>query len=177
MIGQLSQREKVLGAIVGIALLVLLNIILVKFFLANHGELKTSLGKAQTQLNTFKQLEGDRAMWAERDAWLSSGLEQMGDADVANKHLREALLELAKKHTVTLEAPAPGIPNAQPFYTSLSVRLEAKATWKQMFNFLYELQSPGQFLAVESLDMKVDPVDKTNLRANFTIAKWFAPAK
>ncbi len=177
MIGQLSPREKVLGGLVGFALFALLNIFLVKFFLANHGELKTSLGKAQGQLATFKQLESDRALWAERDAWLSSGLSPMGDADVANKHLREALLELAKKHIVTLESPAPGIPNAQPAYTSLSVRLEGKATWKQMFSFLYELQSPGQFLVVEALDMKVDPVDKTNLRANFTIAKWFASTK
>ncbi len=177
MIGQLSQREKLLAGLVGFALFVLLNIFLMKFFLANHGELKTSLGKAQAQLGTFKQLETERAMWAERDEWLNNSLVPMGDSDVANKHLREALLELAKKHVVTLESPAPGIPNAQPTYTSLSVRLEAKATWKQMFNFLYELQSPGQFIVVEALDMKVDPIDKTNLRANFTIAKWFASTK
>ena len=177
MISQLSQREKLLAGLVGFALFALLNVFLVKFFLTNHNDLKTSLGKAQSQLNGFKQLEGERTMWAERDGWLTSGLAPLGDPDVANKHLRESLLELAKKHIVALEAPAPGIPNAQPAYTSLSVRLDAKATWKQMFNFLYELQSPGQFIVVEALDMKVDPIDKTNLRANLTIAKWFASTK
>jgi hypothetical protein len=177
MISQLNPREKVLAGFVGIALFIVLNVFLIKFFLANQRGLHTNLGNAQAQLVTFKQLEGERAMRAERDAWLDGGLVPMGDADVANKHLRESLLELAKKHIVTLESPAPGIPNAQPFYTSLSVKLDAKATWKQMFNFLYELQAPGQFLAVESLDLKVDPIDKTNLHATFTIAKWFATTK
>ena len=171
----MSQREKVLAAIVGAALFVLLNSFLVRIFLNNHTLLRTALAKAKSQMAGFQQQESERTKWAQRDVWLEQNLPTLGDTDVANKQLRETLLDLGKKHTVTIESPTPGAPSRQSEYTSLGVRIEGKATWQQMGNFLYELQTPGQFLVIESLDMKVDPADKTQLRAGMTVAKWFAP--
>lgn len=177
MIATMSQREKVLAAIVGASLILMLNVFLFKIFLANHALLRTTLAKAQAQMAGFQQQESERTKWAQREVWLDANLPALGDADVANKQIRETLLDLGKKHTVTIESPAPGVPNNQPYYTSLGVRIECKAPWTQMGNFLYDLQTPGQFLVVEALEMKVDPADKTQLRATITVAKWFAPKK
>ena len=175
MIAKMSQREKVLASGVGAALFLLLNIFLFKIFLGNHALLLTSLAKAKVQMAGFQQQESERTKWAQREVWLDANLPALGDADIANKQIREALLDLGKKHTVTIESPAPGVPNSQPYYTSLGVRIECKAAWTQIGNFLYDLQTPGQFLVIESLEMKVDPTDKTQLRATMTVAKWFAP--
>ena len=171
----MSQREKLLATLVGAAVFVLLNFFLIKIFIANHATLRSTLAKAQAQMAGFHQQESEREKWAQRDSWLDQNLPTLGDTDVANKQLRETLLDLGKKHTVTIEAPAPGIPNRQPNYTSLGVCIDGKAPWQQMGNFLYELQAPGQFFVLESLEMKVDPADKTQLRASMTVAKWFAP--
>ena len=175
MIAQMSQREKVLAGVVGACLFLLLNVFLFKIFLGNHALLRTTLAKAQSQLAGFQQQESERTKWAQREVWLDANLPVLGDADVANKQIREALLELGKKHTVTIESPTPGVPANQPYYTTLGVRIECKAAWTQMGNFLYDLETPGQFLVIEALEMKVDPADKTQLRATMTVAKWFAP--
>jgi hypothetical protein len=44
-----------------------------------------------------------------------------------------------------------------------------------MFEFLRELQGPGKFTVFNPLSLKVDATDKTQLRAELTVAKWFAP--
>jgi hypothetical protein len=99
----------------------------------------------------------------------------LGDPDVANKTLRESLLDVAKKHTVTLEAPAPGIPTTQASHIALSVKFEARAPWQAMFDFLFDLQGPEKFIAIENCDLKVNREDKTQLRATLVVAQWFAP--
>ncbi len=175
MIAQMSQREKVLAGVVGASLFLLLNVFLFKIFLGNHALLRSTLAKAQAQMAGFQQQESERTKWGQREVWLDANLPALGDADVANKQIREALLDLGKKNTVIIESPTPGVPANQPYYTTLGVRIECKAAWTQMGNFLYDLETPGQFLVIEALEMKVDPTDKTQLRATMTVAKWFAP--
>jgi len=107
--------------------------------------------------------------------WLNKNLPVLGDPDVASKALRESILEIAKKHTVTLEAPSPGTPEKKEGHISLGVKFDAKAPWGAMFNFLYELQGPEKFIAIENCEIKVNREDKTQLRATLTIARWYAP--
>jgi hypothetical protein len=175
MISQMSQREKTLALLVGGAIAILLNVFLFQFFLGKYNQSRTDKLAAEKKLQMFRLLESEREKWSKRDAWLTSRLVPMGDQDVANKHQREALQEIAKKHQVLIESIAPGVPNRLPAYTSLGIRLECKGSWKQMPLFLDELQSPENFTAIEALELKVDPTDKFVLRASMTVAKLFSP--
>lgn len=168
----MSKREKILSWIVGGAFFFILNMFAIKFLKDNHSTLQLTRAKIEGEINGFKLQEANRELWDQRDKWLNESLKPMGDADVAGRQLREALENLAKKHTVTIESPQPGFPNKQPLYTALSFKMEAKAAWTQMFDFIKELQAPGQFLSAEA-DLKVDPTDKTQLRATLTVSKWF----
>jgi hypothetical protein len=175
MISRLNQRERILLGIVVAGLFVLLNVVLIRFVIGQRARLREQLAASRAKIEMLHKRESDRDLWARRDAWLTAKLPVLGDPDVANKALREFILDVAKNHTVTLEAPAPGVPTTQPNYTSLSVRLEAKAPWQSMFDFLFELQGPENFIAIENCELKVNREDKTQLRASLTVAKWFAP--
>ena len=168
----MSKREKILSWIVGGTFFFILNLFAIKFLKDNHSALQLTRAKIEGEINGFKLQEDNRDLWAKRDAWLTESLKPIGDSDVANRQLIEAIQNLSKKHTVTLESPQPGVPNRQPLYTALSIKLEAKAPWTQMYDFVMELQAPGQFLSAE-VDLKVDPADKTQLRATLTVSKWF----
>ena len=85
------------------------------------------------------------------------------------------VLEAAKKHTVTLDYPAPGLPVTRENYISLAVKLDAKAPWQALFEFLLDLQSSERFIALESCELKMNREDKTQLRASLSVAQWFAP--
>ena len=171
----MNQREKTLLTITAVVIGVLVNFYLIKFFLSNRADLTRQLTDTRSKIGLLKKRETERDLWSRRDAWLNQKLPVLGDADEASKALREAVLAIAKKHTVTLEAPAPGTPLNQTGHISLGVRFEAKGAWDAMFNFLYDLQGPEQFTALEGLEIKVNPTDPTQLRATLTIARWYAP--
>jgi hypothetical protein len=171
---EMSQREKVLSWIVGGVMFFVLNIFAVKFLMDNYRKLTTTRAEVEGKIAGLRLQESQRDLWAQRDLWLNNSLTAMGDSDVANRQLIAAVQGVAKKHTVTLEAPQPGVPLRQQLYTVLSIKLEAKAAWTQMFDFMQELQAPGQFISVEG-ELKVDPTDKTQLRAALTVSKWYSP--
>jgi hypothetical protein len=171
----MNKREKFLLTVTAVVIGVLVNFYLIKFFLSNRADLTRQLATTQMKIDTLKKRETQRELWAKRDAWLNEKLPVLGDPDVASKALRESVLEIAKTHTVTLEAPAPSNPINQPGHISLAVKFDAKAPWDAMFNFLYELQGPEKFIAIENCEIKVNREDKTQLRATLTIARWYAP--
>lgn len=175
VIATMNKREKFLLTITAVVVGVLVNFYLIKFFLANRSELTRQRAITQMQIDTFKKREAERETWAKRDAWLNANLPVLGDSDVASKALRESILEIAKKHTVTIEKPQPGTPVNQPGHISLAVTFEVKAPWEAMLRFLQELQGLEKFTAIESCDLKVNRDDKTQLLAKLTIARWYAP--
>jgi hypothetical protein len=187
MLAQMSSRERTLALLVGGVLVILINLVLIKFFLAKRAEFQTTIAATEGEIAGLKQKELERALWAERDAWLTKSLPTLGDPQVANRELSETVKEIAKKHMVTIETPNPGVPSRQKDYTALGIRVTAKAPWQgpgeadsagkvpPLLDFLRELQGPGQFIVFDPLDLKIDPTDKTQLRAEVTVTKWFAP--
>ncbi|MCX6982173.1 MAG: hypothetical protein NTV08_15690 [Verrucomicrobia bacterium] len=175
LVANMNKREKTLLSITAIVIVVLLNFFLIKFFLSNRAVLTQKLAMTQVKIDTLKKRETERNLWAKRDALLDEKMPVLGDSDVASKEMREAILEIAKKHTVTLEAPAPGTPINQPGHIALGVKFDAKGTWDGVFNFLLELQGPEKFTAIEGCEIKVNREDKTQLRATLTIVRWYAP--
>ncbi len=175
LIANMNKREKFLLMVTCAVFGVLINFYLIKFFLSSRADLTRQLAVNQAKIDTFKKRETERDLWSRRDAWINQRLTVLGDSDEASKTLRESVLEIAKKNTVTLEAPQPGTPVNAPGHISLGVKFEAKGTWDAMFNFLYDLQNPERFVAIEACEIKVNPSDKTQLRATLMIARWYAP--
>lgn len=174
MLAQMSPRERTLVLIVGSAVALLVNMVLFKFFLGKRAEFQAAITKAEVKMADLKQRESQRALWAERDTWLKQNLPVLGDPQVANRDLAEMVKETARKYTVTIETPNPGVPNRQRDYVALGIRVSAKSDWAPMLDFLRDLQAPGHFIVFDPLDLKVDPNDKTKLRADVTLTKWFA---
>ena len=172
----MSPRERTLALLVGGVIALLVNVVIIKFFMGKKTEFQLSIAKTEGQIAQKKALESERAFWAERDAWLNANLPTFGDPLVANRELTKQLTELAKKHGVTLETPQNGVPSRQKEYVGLGVRVSGKGPWVPMMEFLRELQEPGQFIVFDPLDLKVDATEKTLLRADVTVTKWFAPS-
>jgi hypothetical protein len=171
----MNPRERMLLTVTGGVMAFIVSFYLIKFFVSQRTEYSRQLVTARSKVEMLKKRETERELWSRRDAWLTSKLPTLGDPDVANKALREATLEIAKRNNVILEAPAPGNPVNAPGHISLAIRFEAKGPWESMLNFLYELQGVEQFTAIENCELKVNREDKTQIRATLTIARWFAP--
>ena len=175
MLAEMSKREKSLAFLVGGALFLLLNFVLFKFFLRNHTELRQNIATTQGKIDDLKRRDSERAMWAERDMWLTANMPVLGDEQVATREVGLFIKEIAQKHGVLIETPSPSLPVPGQFYRALRYKITAKGTKAPMFEFLRELQQPRHFLVFDPVDIKIDPAEKTQLIADVTVTKWFAP--
>ena len=107
MLSQMSQRERTLTLIVGGVLALLINVVVIKFFMTQHQVQRKAIVDTKAKIEDLNRRETERAMWAERDAWLTANLPDLGDDQVASRELGYMIKQIAQKHSVTLESPNP----------------------------------------------------------------------
>ena len=175
MIRSLSSREKWLAGIVAAVVFIGLTAILIDGYARQRTMLRAQIESRTKQLRLARALAGELAFWQERDEWLRVKQPKFTDGDAAGVELLDRVKALAQKHAVLLESPALRPAERLPAYTSVAVEVETKSAWPALIAFLHELQSPEQFIALESANLKIDAADPTQMRGRFKIARWFAP--
>lgn len=173
----MTQREKTLAMIVGGVFALLLNVFLIKFFLSNYNGLRGDLAANKTKLEQLEILQADRALWEQRDAWVTANLQRLENPDAAGVKLLEEVKDTARKHSVlvTPQQRAIDITLRKPEYAAVRVNVESTSSWEGLIDFLAEMQGPGKFTVFESLNLKKDAKDLTKMHAKLRIARWYAP--
>ncbi len=175
MSAQLSTREKNLSLAVGVILFLAVTFFVGDYFWKNHTRLTADLAAKNRQLQMVQSLAADQALWEQREKWLTAKQPKLADADSGGVRLLEQIKDLAKAKGVLLEKPVIRPVVHKPDYTGVTVELETKSTWPALIAFLSSLQSPEQFIVIESANLKIDTSDQTQMRGKFKIARWFAP--
>ena len=67
---QLSKREMMLASIVGGAVFLLINLLVIQYFLKNRVRLETEIATKTTLLAKNKERVANQPMWKEREEWL-----------------------------------------------------------------------------------------------------------
>jgi len=171
----LNTREKWLTAIVVGVLFVGGNLLIIESFRKSKDSLRRDITVKTRQLHSMRALIADKSFWEQRDQWLQSTQPKLAGSDAAGVELLERIRSLAQKHSVLLENPAIRSAERQPTHIAVAIEIETKSPWTPLVTFLHELQSPSQFVAVENVNLKIDPADPTQLRGRFKIARWYAP--
>ena len=171
----MTAREKKLVWVVGGVLALMVNFMLVEFFVKNRRQLQEDLRKKTSQLTLDRQTLQERETWEQRSAWMTEHQARLTNESTAGVALLDALKEVAQKNTVLIEAPAIGTPEKRPYCIAVPVNFETKSSWAGLCGFLREAQQPEQFLVFEKAVLQVDPADNTRMHATFRVAKWFAP--
>jgi hypothetical protein len=172
---QLSSREKTLATLVGLIVGIVLNLLLMNFFIKTHRSLRAELASKTSELAAKKILLAEKTMWEQRDAWIQSKLPKLTNEGSVGVQLLDQVKELAKKHTVLVENPAIGTVDRRGQSMAVTVNIETKSPWRELGAFLRDIQGPEQFVVLESVKIQKDSSDATQMRGWFRIAKWFAP--
>ncbi len=175
MSARLSKRETMLAAFVGTAVFLLLNLVVIQFFLKNRARLQTELTTKAALLETNKARIAGKSIWTERDAWLKKVLPKLENEGTAGGDLLNEIRDVAKKTNVQSLEPQIGAVDHRPQTTSVAVTIQTNATKEALRDFLYEMQSPERSIVFESANLQFDKNDKTQMHGAFRIAKWFAP--
>ena len=174
MIQQMTPRERTLATIVGAIFFAVANLFLIQMFMTKVRAFRSDLVVKTMNLNAKNALLADRDEWAQRDQWLNQKFPRLSDPDRAPVALRDAAVEIGKKHGITLENTVLGKVETKPQYVAVGVSFDVKCKWSELGGFLAEMQAPEQFIAFEDANLQTDATDKTLMHGRFRLQKWFA---
>jgi len=172
---RLSQRERILSAIVAAAIFLLLNWLVWSKLLSTLDQARTDLAARRDTRKVQEVFIRERALWEKRAQWLTEhqpGLKGPGEAST----LLDQIKQVAGKHNVVIENPAIGTSDATPERQAVFASFEVKSPWPPLVKFLYDVQQPESFVVFESITLNIDPADPTAMRGKMKLARWFAPA-
>ncbi|MEY2482878.1 MAG: hypothetical protein QOK24_1406 [Verrucomicrobiota bacterium] len=172
---RMSQRERVLAAIVAGVVFLLINLYLWGKLFGTLGEAHADLAARRATRDAQSVYIKERDLWTKRAQWIQQHqpvLKSPGEAST----LLEQVKQIAGKHNVLIENPAIGVSDSTPEHQSVFASMETKSPWPPLVHFLFDVQQPEAFVVFESVTLAIDPADPTQMRGKFKIARWFAPA-
>ncbi len=175
MKAHLTQREKILSAVVGTVAFLFVNYLVVDLFLKNKAALTLGIARQTSQLALTQARSAEKPLWQEREAWLAAQQPELTNEDSASVQLLEEVKRLAAEHAVTIENPQIRPAMRRPDQTAVSLEIDVRSSWQSLVGFLGGLQKPGLFVVLEKVNLKVDAKDPTQMAGRFTVAKWYAP--
>jgi hypothetical protein len=178
MTSQMTARERTLAAIVGSLVVALITFVLVQVFTKNQRLLTRQFQEKTTALAQMQTLITERELWEMRDQWLLQNQPKLDNANSAVSALLEEVKALGQKHSLTPTDAVLGAPDTSAktrgSYQSVSVSFNVKGKREDLVDFLYDVQTPTNFLVFEKATLQIDKEDKTLISGTFKLAKWFA---
>ena len=171
---ELSTSEKRLGGVVLALLVLLINVVMLKFFLNTRAELTQQLAQKNATYESLSLLANMAPAWEHRAQWLKKNQPQLTSEVAEGNALLNALKDNASRHGVTLSKQQLAAARPENGGVAVPVQFELKGNWKGICGFLIELQTPERFIVVQQSKLRVDSSDATQMQCDFTIAKWFA---
>jgi hypothetical protein len=172
---RLSQRERILSAIVAAVVFLLVNWFVWSKLMGSLDQARTDLAARRDTRKVQEVFIRERALWEKRAQWLKEHqptLKGPGEAST----LLDQIKQVAGKHNVVIENPAIGTSDATPDRQAVFASYEVKSPWPPLVKFLYDVQQPESFVVFESITLNIDPADPTAMRGKMKLARWFAPA-
>ena len=171
----LSPRERKLAIVVASIVAAGGTWLLVDSYLGTRAVLRAKIAGQEKQVRAMHALLAESALWERREQWLEAKQPKLENRDTAGVQMLDYVQALARQHAVVLQNPAMHSPDPQPNRISVALEIETQSAWPSLVEFLEDLQTPEQFVALESADLKVDPADATKVHGRFKIARWYAP--
>ena len=172
---RLNRRERILTAIVGAVLVLLINWYVWGKLLGAIDSTRADLADRQNTRKMQDVFIRERGLWEKRAQWLKEhqpALKGPGDAST----LLDQIKQVAGKYNVLIENPAIGTSDATPDRQAVFASFEVKSPWPPLVQFLYDIQQPESFVVFESITLNIDAADPTMMRGKMKLARWFAAA-
>ena len=178
---QMTARERTLAFIVGALVTGVLSYVLLQFFLKNRLTLNRQFAEKSVMVTGMRTLIAERELWQERDRWIQQNQPKLDNATGAGVDLVEQIKRIGGEHALTpteanINPDTVSNSRSGPLpYQPVSVSFNVKGKWEDIVGFLYDVQSPTNFLVFEKAALQVDKEDKTLVSGSFKVAKWYAP--
>ena len=178
----LTRSEMVLLTLCGLAIIAMGNLVLYKKHKTEMQKAERILADLQlrrsnpniTQAATTPSAQAK--VWEERMAWLDATMPSMTNKDQEHAKLLEKLRATALAHGLDIDGQSFMKPGGSPHYQEVAVKINLDGPERKVFQWLSEIQSPENFLAIKFLELDPEMRSPTlECDCNVIVAQWFKP--
>ena len=173
MIDQMSSRERSLAIMVGVLVVSVASYLLFETFMRHHRTLKGQISAKQIELQAQKSLSAERGLWEERKAWLDKTMKPLENPARAGGDLENQIMEIAKPLSIVIEQPTRDTPRTVGSFQEVQFKFHTRCKWDNLVAFLYEVQSPTNFLVFRTCKISIDKSDKTQMHGEFAVSHMY----
>ncbi len=174
---RLTARERVLLLAVGGTLLAVANLILLSVMIHSWTDLNQQYtAKSQDLERELVFADQRTSLWEPRNAWLKKTQPAVANRNLAGPQLQEAVKNLAQSSQVLITNTKFATFNPTSDYQPVSVGINTQSDWKSVVRFMASVQKPEAFLVFNTARLHTETSDPSQIRGDFVISKWYAPA-
>lgn len=171
----MSDREKKLVLLFGLAAFVLLNAFGVSWFRKYRDKLEIELRTAQGDVETAEAFSRKYDTVIEEMNWMADHAPKERNGQLVSSELEQYGTNQAKTHQ--LEAKPNFLPNDESGRHFHRAKVQFKVTGMEnsLYRWLGRLQQPDQFRAITFLRLSPDAKDDTLIDCTVIVEQWYVP--
>jgi type II secretory pathway component PulM len=172
----MSDREKKLVLLFGLAAFVLLNVFGISWYKKYKLDLVKKLGKAESAVAEADAYAARYEEVGEEVTWLQEHTPEAKAGQTVQAQLQQFASTEATKNTLTVKRPKI-LPNDEtgPHFHRARVEFNVTGTEASLYRWLDKLQSPEQLRAITGMRLSPDTKDDTLIECTVTVEQWYVP--
>lgn len=172
----MSDREKKLVILFGLAGFVLINFFGISWFQGQKHKVERDLAKAKNEVVTAEAAAGSFDTVYEEMKWLNEKTPSPKAGQLVGTELETYASNQATTNSLTV-VKRDLKPNDETgkYFHRAKVQYKVSGREDSLYRWLDRLQMPDQFKAVTYLRLAPDPKDDTQIEATVDVEQWFVP--
>jgi hypothetical protein len=172
----MSDREKKLVLLFGLAAFVLINVFGVSWFRKQRDRLAAEVLEAEGNVQTAEAFDRKYDTVLEEMDWMIEHAPKERSGQLVATELEQYASNQATTHQLTVKRRAI-LPNDQSGTHFHRAKSEFNVTGREdsLYRWLDRLQMPEQFRAITFLRLSPDPKDDTLIDCTVTVEQWYVP--
>lgn len=173
----MSDREKKLVLLFGLAAFVLLNVFGVSWFRSYKKDIAAKLSKAESRLQVAQAYSDSYTTVADEMDWLADHLPKARAEQIVQTELLEFASNQASTNQLTANRKKILPSDMAPGHRFHRAKVEFNVTGSEasLYRWLDRLQMPDQLRAITFLRLSPNGKDDTLIDCNVTAEQWFIP--
>ncbi|QJE98253.1 hypothetical protein [Luteolibacter luteus] len=173
----MSDREKKLVLLFGLAAFVLLNVFGISWYKKYKLELSKKVSKAESSVQVAEAYQNSYAGVEEEMIWLGDHFPEPKAGQTVQAELQQFASSEASKNTLTVKRPKilPNDETPGAKFHRARVEFNVTGTEASLYRWLDKLQAPDSLRAITGMRLSPDTKDDTLIECTVTVEQWYVP--
>jgi len=167
-----NANERRLVLILGSIFFVILNLILVKWFLGQTQQIKSRIATLESSARDYESIMAERPHWEARQAWMHAMPMDAYTGAETDSRFAEAMQQSLTQHGLAIESQQLHESELRNEVVVVTLDLTVKGQLEQIVRWMQQMQQPGKYFAIPSIILKRSD-ESSNMSVRMSVSRFF----